>query len=307
MEHILVAYNSFIVFIGIFSLVLIFIGRDKKTYLKPYFISHLLFTVIFIILLLKSYVFINLPSPSYQFLNTCVIIGAILHNILLYYAVLTCYLLINKKIINIKLIRIIIGILTIITISPTSFNLYTKSTQIAIGNTYAISAFMYLSVIVFILTISLKYISSVNNKQDKFFLLLIILFAITGFMESLLNLILQVENSTVTLNNSKAEVLISSIPYLIICIYLIIIIFKSILSQKNITTEELIESGFSPRESELILLILDGHTNNRISELLSISIATVKTHINNIFKKANVSNRFELAKIIENKTFPPKG
>jgi len=48
------------------------------------------------------------------------------------------------------------------------------------------------------------------------------------------------------------------------------------------------------KETEIFELIKQGKTNKEIALELFISVSTVKTHINNIFKKMNISNRNEL-------------
>lgn len=50
----------------------------------------------------------------------------------------------------------------------------------------------------------------------------------------------------------------------------------------------------SKREREILGLILDGSTNDEISEKLNISIRTVNTHVYNIYKKLNVHSRMEI-------------
>jgi len=47
------------------------------------------------------------------------------------------------------------------------------------------------------------------------------------------------------------------------------------------------------REAQILRHIAEGKNNKDISNLLFLSIETVKTHIKNIFKKLNVNNRFE--------------
>ncbi len=49
----------------------------------------------------------------------------------------------------------------------------------------------------------------------------------------------------------------------------------------------------SEREREVILLVAEGLSNQEIAERLFISLATVKTHINNIYNKLGVSNRMQ--------------
>lgn len=50
------------------------------------------------------------------------------------------------------------------------------------------------------------------------------------------------------------------------------------------------------REREIILRIVSRKTNHEIAEDLSISVYTVKKHLYNIYKKLNVSSRFQAAK-----------
>ena len=60
---------------------------------------------------------------------------------------------------------------------------------------------------------------------------------------------------------------------------------------------------FTPREHEIISAIVSGRSNKEIAANLSISEDTVKHHLSNIFDKAGVSNRLELAIWSMNKGF----
>lgn len=54
----------------------------------------------------------------------------------------------------------------------------------------------------------------------------------------------------------------------------------------------------TPREKEILYLILEGLNNHEVGQYLKISVHTVKNHVTNIFKKLNVSDRFQaMAKI----------
>jgi ATP/maltotriose-dependent transcriptional regulator MalT len=50
-------------------------------------------------------------------------------------------------------------------------------------------------------------------------------------------------------------------------------------------------SELSPREKEILSLIIRGLSNQELSDTLFISMSTVKTHINHIFAKLDVKNR----------------
>ena len=49
----------------------------------------------------------------------------------------------------------------------------------------------------------------------------------------------------------------------------------------------------TPREREVLVLMVDGLNNPQIGERLFISVTTVRTHVSNIFSKLGVSNRAE--------------
>lgn len=55
----------------------------------------------------------------------------------------------------------------------------------------------------------------------------------------------------------------------------------------------------SPREKEVLLLVLQGKTNKDIAESLFISLPTVKSHVSNIYEKLGVKNRMELASLVK--------
>lgn len=55
-----------------------------------------------------------------------------------------------------------------------------------------------------------------------------------------------------------------------------------------------IKPGLTQREEKIKLLILNGKSNKEIGEALFISVSTVKTHINTLYKKEATSSRKEL-------------
>jgi DNA-binding CsgD family transcriptional regulator len=52
--------------------------------------------------------------------------------------------------------------------------------------------------------------------------------------------------------------------------------------------------NISVREQEVVVLMIKGLNNFEIADILNISVYTVKRHINSIYKKFSVKNRFEL-------------
>jgi len=57
--------------------------------------------------------------------------------------------------------------------------------------------------------------------------------------------------------------------------------------------------GLSPREQEIVQLILDGKSNKEISDIAKISLQTAKTHTSRIYKKTNVQSRVQLVNVFK--------
>lgn len=66
------------------------------------------------------------------------------------------------------------------------------------------------------------------------------------------------------------------------------------------TAKQEVLTCLSARETEVINLIAKGMNNAEIADELCISVYTVKRHVNNIFKKLEVKNRFELLYKMQN-------
>jgi DNA-binding CsgD family transcriptional regulator len=56
--------------------------------------------------------------------------------------------------------------------------------------------------------------------------------------------------------------------------------------------------AISARETEVLLLLRDGLTNQEIADRLFVSITTVKTHLSHLYEKTGTRNRVELLQII---------
>lgn len=66
----------------------------------------------------------------------------------------------------------------------------------------------------------------------------------------------------------------------------------------NDNKEKLFESfKITPREKEIIELLINGYSYNRICDELVIALPTVKSHAHNIYKKLGIRNKIELIKL----------
>jgi len=111
------------------------------------------------------------------------------------------------------------------------------------------------------------------------------------------------KNDTVTTYNTQhSEITIielrqnNDINYLLVIGLMLVLISLSLLILKYYSNNNFIneKDTLTPRENEILDLIQKGYSNKDIAMELFISVSTVKTHINNIFKKKKVAKRKDL-------------
>ena len=71
---------------------------------------------------------------------------------------------------------------------------------------------------------------------------------------------------------------------------------KSLLSDES---TEIIENRLSGKEKEVIMLVLEGLTNDAIALKTGITVRTVKAHVSSIFSKLHVNDRVSLILLLK--------
>ncbi len=79
--------------------------------------------------------------------------------------------------------------------------------------------------------------------------------------------------------------------------------------EPTVPAQEEASDGLTAREAEVLALIADGLTNQEIARRLHVSMATVKTHINNLFAKTGLKDRAQAVRYAFTKGLvrPPGG
>jgi len=70
---------------------------------------------------------------------------------------------------------------------------------------------------------------------------------------------------------------------------------RQVSAQISTWTQEAQTSNLTPREMEVLALVVEGKTNQEIGLALGISEKTVEKHLVNVFAKLDVSSRVEAA------------
>jgi DNA-binding CsgD family transcriptional regulator len=64
-------------------------------------------------------------------------------------------------------------------------------------------------------------------------------------------------------------------------------------------------ASLTPREIEVVELLMQGFNNQKLANTLRISSNTLKTHLRNIYRKYGVNKKSELLALITTKKLPP--
>lgn len=101
---------------------------------------------------------------------------------------------------------------------------------------------------------------------------------------------------------AKGGQLIASWPFIIVFMLLLISLFFNFKLYRKTTHAPVVNpidrrGHLTQQEQTILELILDNKSNKDIAETLFISVSTVKTHINNIYKKFQVTSRDQIKKL----------
>jgi DNA-binding CsgD family transcriptional regulator len=98
-------------------------------------------------------------------------------------------------------------------------------------------------------------------------------------------------------SSSYGIVEINNINSLFLVPFIVFVCWLGILLGKSKQTDDFdlaYQERITEREKEVICQILNGKKNKEISVELFVDISTIKSHINNIYRKTGVKNRKEL-------------
>jgi DNA-binding CsgD family transcriptional regulator len=161
-------------------------------------------------------------------------------------------------------------------------------------------AFLFISIIYsMVVTINSRPSLLIKHKEkmEKITALLFLIFFSSLLILSLLNYLVPI---------SKISFFDKSIILPFVCMILCVekltddIRRLTLLSgNKKYSDDKISSFNISPRENEVLNLLVKGLSYKEIAEKLFISLPTVKTHVSNIYQKMNIKNKIELINLIK--------
>lgn len=301
MEDLLIAYYFGVIMIGFAALAVsgFWAVKTRDPNLRNFCIVYAAFTLLLIISVLRIYLALNVegysPRDWYNISGFYLFVNSLLMPAILYFF-LGLYQVKNRN--------VIAGAFLIITLlsigmlySPLGARLDETHKLIRFGIGFPISSVWYLISFTVALLLGYGYLPRIWNTDRRTLIVGLLIFATVGYLESLINTPKTLQTGTAVFGEER-EFLFSSIPYALFGLFLIYY-FLRFSPQTPVMPEQLSESfiaayGITDREREIIEKVIEGKSNATIAAELFISLATVKTHLHNIYTKLGVESRFDL-------------
>ncbi len=301
MEHLIIAYDLIVIMIGLaaLSISLSWVLRTGEADVRNFCILYALFTAVMIITVVRKYLALNVAGYTawnwYAITGTLMVFnGAVI--------VATIHFLLAAYPIQ---ARMPLTIATGVTFAAAYGLLFTPiGTQLDAGNRiirfgigYEICQMWYVAAFTFAVVLGWGWLHRVWSTDRRAFFLGLLIFATFGYVEVLLGTLLTARVPQVSMS-AQGGFLYSSIPYALYGIF-VIVYFLRFYVPASVGVDQLYEAfltkyGITGREREIILKVVQGKSNADIARELVLSIATVKTHLHNIYAKLGVDSRYDL-------------
>jgi DNA-binding CsgD family transcriptional regulator len=260
---------------------------------------YALFTIVLLVTTLKKYLILNVEGYSAgawyllsgvrEVFNLAVVVGLI------------AFLLRAYHIRARRTLTWILVVLMLISdglmLSPWGAVLDAPSQSIRLGVGYQIVSVFYVASFTFAVALGYGWLGRVWKTDRRAFMIGLLIFATVGYVETLLSFWGEIHQPVATLA-AESDFLYSSIPYGLYGIF-VIIYFLNYFVPASVQDDQVFEAfvarhGITEREREIILKVVQGKSNADIARDLVVSLATVKTHLHNIYAKIGVNSRYNL-------------
>jgi DNA-binding CsgD family transcriptional regulator len=301
MEDLQIAYYLSVIMVGFAVLAVagFWTFKTKDTDLRNFCIVYALFTVVLILSVLMKYLSLNVEGYTagtwyaiqgiHQIMNPAVVVAVI-------YFFLEVYQIASRKIIfGAFLITWLICFGLIF--SPIGGTFDANSETIHLGAGFKIASVWHILSFTFALGLGYGFLRRIWNTEKRNIALGLLVFATFGYLETLLGFLGGWNVVTVSFGRDT-DFLYSSIPYVTYGLFLVTY-FLNYSLPTPIGLDQVSESFLSTynitgREREVIQMVIQGKSNADIAGELVISLATVKTHLHNIYQKVGVDSRYDL-------------
>jgi len=301
MEHLLIAYDLAVILIGIMALAMTFfwVSKTRKTNLRNFWFLYAFVTLLLIMMMLKKYLSVNVanytPQVWYvisglqQIINFAILVAANQY-------FLGIYQVGSRKIFT-SLFLFAMFVFAGLLVTPIGATLDADQGIIFFGAAFKVAVILYGAAFTWVIAMGYGFLKRIWNTKQRSFVAGLLGFFTFGYIEALIRFPQNLVSTSITLAREN-DFTFSSIPYALYGIFLINYFLRYTLpsspTMDTLTEGFLSKYGITNREREIILKIMQGKSNADIAGELVISLATVKTHLHNIYQKLGIDSRYDL-------------
>lgn len=301
MDDLQIAYDLLVIMIGFaaLSIAVLWAIKTGEAYLRDFCILYALFTLVLVNLVTRKYLFLNVESysaRSWYFFSGVDLVLSYAVIVALIHFLGGVYQIRARRAVSITFLVLML-VSDVLLLSPIGAVLNAGQQIIHLGSGYKIATLVYFASFTFAVLLGYGRLRSVWDTNRRNFVLGLLIFATVGYLESATNVLGSLQSTTASFSE-EGGFLFSSIPYALYGIFLIYYFLHYPLPapvvNDQLTEAFLVKYGITDREREIILKVIEGKSNADIARELFISLATVKTHLHNIYRKIDVNSRYDL-------------
>jgi DNA-binding CsgD family transcriptional regulator len=280
--------------------------KSHERYLRDFIVLYALFTLTLVFSMIVKYIALNIQSVPSEIgfiligLRQIASFGVLVATI---YMLLGLYKAKKEKLLTLVFVFFMVAC-AMATFSSFGIHFRPGEHIINLGLGYRLGAIGYLITFTYMILLGFAGLRRVWQNQTRTFVLGLMIFAAVGWIETLTGFLTNFQQVELRMTDN-GKFLFSSIPYALYGIFLIWFFLNRFsltpTSDFALSVTFCSKYGITKRESEIIQLIARGKSNADIARELFISLATVKTHLHNIYRKVGIDSRFDLLASLQSK------
>lgn len=305
MSQFLVLYYVAATMLGLAALAISVIGtlRSRVSSYRLLILFYGAFTAEIATLFVREYLYVNIADYSYQAILATFLVASVLTMICM-----ACISLFYHRILAVRFQRprdaVVLAVAVLAAAMffwPGAVTLKAFQARFVRNLPILIGTAAYIALFAYVLVVGAAGPKADRPPRELLLIWAAFAFGVVGFCESVVSFVREIVDPVVVMTAAGQEFMISTVPYVlfggVLAYYFGSYLVADSRPPQDVSGDIARRFGISAREREVILLLNEGLGNREIAEKLFVSMATVKTHVHNIYEKTGVKGRYELFRL----------
>ncbi len=305
MSQFLVLYYVAVTMLGLAALAISVIGtiRSRVSSYRLLILFYGAFTANIATLFVREYLYVNIAGYSYGAILATFLVGIVLTMICM-----ACISLFYHRILVVRFQGLRDAAVLAVAVFaaamyclPGAVTLEASQARFVRNLPVLVGTAAYIALFAYVLVLGAAGPKADRPSRELLLIWAVFAFGVVGFFESVVGFIREIGDPVVVMTAAGQEFMISTVPYVlfggILAYYFGSYLIADSRPPQDFSDDLARRFRISAREQEVILLLNEGLGNREIAEKLFVSMATVKTHVHNVYEKTGVKGRYELFRL----------